>query len=220
MYFTDEPEHITQLRDTLKKFAAAEMPREKLRAWDKASTFDRGVFDRLMSGGAAEDFTFAQPVFLSPDTRSQFDRVHAHASHADVSDSAMSAESALLTLVARLHGHCTGRAVRAQGPVGVIRRAIDRIDSDPAAPVTLSDLATEVGLSRFQLLRAFSRQLGLTPHAYIRQRRIQLARRLIRARVGLAEAAALAGFYDQPHLTRAFLKQFGVTPRQYAYGMR
>ena len=35
MYFTDEPEHITQLRDTLKRFAAAEMPREKLRAWDK-----------------------------------------------------------------------------------------------------------------------------------------------------------------------------------------
>jgi len=51
MYFTDEPEHITQLRDTLKKFAAAEMPREKLRAWDKASTFDRAVFDRLAALG-------------------------------------------------------------------------------------------------------------------------------------------------------------------------
>ncbi|MFL5636280.1 MAG: helix-turn-helix transcriptional regulator, partial [Gemmatimonadaceae bacterium] len=87
---------------------------------------------------------------------------------------------------------------------------------DPAAQVTLSDLAAEAGMSRFQLLRAFSRQLGLTPHAYIRQRRIHLARRLLRARVGLAEAAAMAGFYDQPHLTRAFVRQFGVTPRQYA----
>ena len=35
MYFTDEPPHITQLRDTLRKFAAAEMPREKLREWGK-----------------------------------------------------------------------------------------------------------------------------------------------------------------------------------------
>jgi alkylation response protein AidB-like acyl-CoA dehydrogenase len=51
MYFTDEPAHITQLRDTLKKFAAAEMPREKLRAWDKQSTFERAVFDRLAALG-------------------------------------------------------------------------------------------------------------------------------------------------------------------------
>jgi alkylation response protein AidB-like acyl-CoA dehydrogenase len=51
MYFTDEPAHITQLRDTLRKFAAAEMPREKLRAWDRANTFDRAVFDRLATLG-------------------------------------------------------------------------------------------------------------------------------------------------------------------------
>jgi alkylation response protein AidB-like acyl-CoA dehydrogenase len=51
MYFADEPEHITQLRDTLQKFAAVEMPREKLRAWDRQNTFDRGVFDRLAKLG-------------------------------------------------------------------------------------------------------------------------------------------------------------------------
>ena len=169
-----------------------------------------------ISGGASMDFTFTNPVFFSEETRCLFDRVHAHASRARMPEHAMSAESALLALVARLHFHSTSRTVNGGGPVGVIRRAIDRIDCDPAAPLTLSDLAVEAGLSRFQLLRAFSRQLGLTPHAYIRQRRIQLARRLIRAGVGLAEAAALAGFYDQPHLTRAFVRQFGVTPRRYA----
>jgi alkylation response protein AidB-like acyl-CoA dehydrogenase len=51
MYFTDEPEHITQLRDTLRRFAAAEMPREKVRAWDKANAFDRAVFDKLAALG-------------------------------------------------------------------------------------------------------------------------------------------------------------------------
>jgi len=51
MYFTDEPEHITQLRDTLRRFAAAEMPREKVRAWDKANAFDRAVFDELAALG-------------------------------------------------------------------------------------------------------------------------------------------------------------------------
>jgi len=51
MYFTDEPEHITQLRDTLRRFAAVEMPREKVRAWDKANAFDRTVFDKLAALG-------------------------------------------------------------------------------------------------------------------------------------------------------------------------
>ena len=55
-----------------------------------------------------------------------------------------------------------------------------RIDADPAAPVTLIELARDSGVSRYQLIRAFA-QVGLTPHAYILQRRIALAQRLIRA---------------------------------------
>ncbi len=51
MYFTDEPEHVTQLRATLRRFAAAEMPREKLRAWDRGNTFDAAVFRKLAGLG-------------------------------------------------------------------------------------------------------------------------------------------------------------------------
>jgi AraC-like DNA-binding protein len=97
-----------------------------------------------------------------------------------------------------------------------IRHARERIDADPAAPLTLADLAAESGLSRYQILRAFARETGLTPHAYILQRRIALARRLIRRGVDLAEAAVVAGFYDQSHLNRCFVRQFGVTPHRYA----
>ncbi|MEP6620785.1 MAG: AraC family transcriptional regulator [bacterium] len=165
--------------------------------------------------GVPHEFTFGDPVFASDQTRGVFDRTFAHAmERADCHD-VMPAESALLGLVARLHVHSTTR-VKTGGPVGSIRRAKDRIDADPAAPVMLVDLAREAGLSRYQLLRAFSRELGITPHAYILQCRIQLARRLIRARYSLAEVAVVAGFHDQPHLTRCFVRQFGVTPRRYA----
>jgi AraC-like DNA-binding protein len=82
--------------------------------------------------------------------------------------------------------------------------------------VTLIDLAKEAGLSRYQLIRAFAREFGLTPHAYILQRRIALAQRLIRAGRDLAAVATEAGFCDQSHLTRWFMRQFGVTPRRYA----
>ncbi|MCT6716748.1 AraC family transcriptional regulator, partial [Staphylococcus aureus] len=60
-----------------------------------------------------------------------------------------------------------------------IRIARMRIDDDPAAAVSLLDLAQETGLSRFQVLRGFARVTGLTPHAYQLQRRVALARRLI-----------------------------------------
>lgn len=94
------------------------------------------------------------------------------------------------------------------------------IDDDPAAPVTLADLARESDLSRFQVLRAFLRVTGLTPHAYIVQRRLDVARRLIRAGMPLAEAAAASGFADQSHMTRTFTRRYGVSPGAYALARR
>jgi AraC-like DNA-binding protein len=79
----------------------------------------------------------------------------------------------------------------------------------------LTELAKLVGVSRFQLLRGFAREVGTTPHAYLVQRRIQFARRLLVAGRPIVEAAIDAGFADQSHLTRAFVRQFGITPGRY-----
>jgi AraC-like DNA-binding protein len=57
--------------------------------------------------------------------------------------------------------------------------------------------------------------VGITPHAYLVQRRVRLARGLLAAGRTPAQAAAEAGFADQSHLTRAFLRQLGVTPGRY-----
>lgn len=101
--------------------------------------------------------------------------------------------------------------------IAIARRLID---DDPAAPVTLADLARESDLSRFQVLRAFLRATGLTPHAYIVQRRADVARRLIRAGTPLAEAATASGFADQSHMTRTFTRRYGVSPGAYAVALR
>ena len=84
----------------------------------------------------------------------------------------------------------------------------------------LAALAAEAGLSRFQFLRGFARDTGLPPHAYLIQRRLSLARHLIAQGTALADAAAGAGFADQSHMTRAFVRAFGVTPAQYAGAVR
>lgn len=157
--------------------------------------------------------TFAAPVFADDSMRRSFDTVFAYASAAP--RETMACETAVLNLVARLGVHSTCSNDNQQS-TACIRRARSRIDDDPAAPLTLVDLAKEVDLSRYQLIRGFARELGLPPHAYILQRRIALARRLIRSGRALAEVAAMAGFYDQSHLTRCFVRQFGVTPSRYA----
>ena len=51
MYFQDEPEHITILRDTLRRFAEAEAPRESVREWDRECRFPKDVFRKLADLG-------------------------------------------------------------------------------------------------------------------------------------------------------------------------
>ena len=123
------------------------------------------------------------------------------------------AEESLLILLAELmHGG------KPAGPpaAGVVGQARARIDEDPAAPASLADLARDSGLSRFQLLRGFKRATGLTPHAYLVQRRLNLARRSIADGMPLADAAVASGFSDQSHMTRLFVRNYGISPGAYA----
>ena len=134
--------------------------------------------------------------------------------HVAVEGDPLAAEELLVRLAApllRLPALPSGRG----GASSAVASAKARIDDDPASPVTLSELAALQGISRFQLVRAFSRELGTTPHAYVIQRRVRLARQLLLAGETPASAAHGAGFADQSHMTRAFVRHFGVTPARY-----
>ncbi|KAF5028616.1 HTH-type transcriptional activator Btr [anaerobic digester metagenome] len=82
--------------------------------------------------------------------------------------------------------------------------------------VTLRDMASTLGVSQYHFLRAFKRQTGLPPHVFRTQRRVELARNLVRHGTPLSEVAQLAGFADQPHFTNTFKLYTGVTPGHYA----
>lgn len=154
-------------------------------------------------------FEFTAPVIrdavLVARFRALFDAVTA--------DDALQSEAALLALTARLlRPSPTERPAVGAG----VNTARERIDDDPAAGLTLADLAAAAGLSRYQFLRAFTRLTGLPPHAYLLQRRVQRARQLVRGGLPLAEAAAASGFSDQSHMTRCFVRSLGLTPGAYA----
>jgi AraC-like DNA-binding protein len=101
-----------------------------------------------------------------------------------------------------------------------IAKAKSRIDDDPAAPLSLQDLAEASGLSRFQVVRGFARAMGLTPHTYLVQRRVHRARHLIVEGNTLTEAALASGFADQSHMTRHFVRAYGITPGALAAALR
>ena len=126
-------------------------------------------------------------------------------------------EQLLLQLVADVMRERGGAEQRPPVPAS-IRAARELIDDDPVAAVSLADLSRESGLSRFQVLRGFAKATGLTPHAYLVQARIHIARRLIAQGMPLAEAAFASGFADQSHMTRVFVRKYGLSPRLYAGG--
>jgi AraC-like DNA-binding protein len=98
---------------------------------------------------------------------------------------------------------------------GAVRRAREFLDVHLEERVSLRDLAVAADLPPFRLLRAFTRTLGMSPHAYQRSRRLQWAAARIRDGHPLSEVAAAAGFADQAHLTRVFRRAMGFTPGRY-----
>lgn len=91
-------------------------------------------------------------------------------------------------------------------------------DKATSAEVCLSNIAAEVGVSRFHLIRMFRNEAGTTPHAYLVGRRIEVAKRRLRKGEAPIRVAATTGFADQAHLTRVFKARVGVTPGAYRDG--
>ncbi|HXY06995.1 MAG TPA: AraC family transcriptional regulator [Terriglobales bacterium] len=123
-------------------------------------------------------------------------------------------ERLLRCLVCLMERHGAIRP-RFAGPAPCVQRALRRMTSAPEQKLSLAELAALSGVSRFQFLRGFMRSVGSTPHAYLVQMRVRLARRLLAEGQTPAQAAAIAGFADQSHMTRAFVRLLGVTPSRY-----
>ena len=81
--------------------------------------------------------------------------------------------------------------------------------------VCLEELAHVAGMSRYHLLRVFQDQMGLPPHAYQAQLRVNQGRVLLAGGMPIVQVAAELGFTDQSHFSRVFKQFTAATPRQY-----
>jgi AraC-like DNA-binding protein len=103
------------------------------------------------------------------------------------------------------------------GTRAVARRVRQLIDDTYLDDITAADLAAVAGRSRFAVHRAFTSAYGLAPGDYQRQLRLRASRRLIAQGRPISAAATEAGFSDQRHLTRWFIRCYGVTPGGYQH---
>jgi AraC family transcriptional regulator len=88
---------------------------------------------------------------------------------------------------------------------------IDHLDQE----LSLTELASLAQMSRHHFARLFKQSVGVSPHQYVIQQRVNRAKQLLlRGELSVAEVAYQVGFANQSHLSRHFKRLLGVTPRQ------
>jgi AraC family transcriptional regulator len=97
-----------------------------------------------------------------------------------------------------------------------LRRAVHFIDENLRNELTLARIADVVGLSAGHFAHAFRETMGVTPHRYIVERRVERARDLLHnSDLPLAEIAEMIGCASQSHFSVVFHRVTGLTPRQF-----
>lgn len=120
----------------------------------------------------------------------------------------------LATLITRhADPHVASRLVGRERPA--VKKAREYMEANFGEDVSLSKLAALASLSPYYFARAFEREVGLPPHAYLESVRIQKVREFLDRGAPLASAALSVGYSDQSHLTHRFKRFLGITPGQY-----
>lgn len=175
---------------------------------------DQAFFRRVGSSLGSEQLSFSQPFVQDAVLAGRL--LHLH-SMFEESATSLELDSALLDILVALAKRYAGvvepsSSAREDEKISRVR---DYIHEHYWQDVTLPRLAEVAGLSLFHLLRAFRSAVGLTPHAYLIQTRIEAAKGLLRTGIAPAVVAVSTGFVDQSHLNRHFKRIVGATPGQY-----
>ncbi len=103
----------------------------------------------------------------------------------------------------------------------VLLRAIERLRSNSDADVSLDALASDAGLSRFHFCRAFKESTGLSPHAWLRQYRLEQAMNMLRnTDASIVSVAVEFGYASQTAFAAAFRRLTGEAPSDWRRRVR
>ena len=102
-----------------------------------------------------------------------------------------------------------------------MRRVQEYVEVHLGEGIDLSMMAGVVGISVHHFARQFKQSVGVPPHVYLTQKRVERAQEmLVQTDLSLAEIAIAVGFFDQGHLARHFHYMLGTTPREFRWSQR
>jgi AraC-like DNA-binding protein len=143
----------------------------------------------------------------------------ADAAEADASDSAVPVLMPLIKreIIYRLLMGQQGARLRHLAVMGgntsFISRAVERLRQDFDQPIHMEDLARELGMSVSGLHHHFKAVTAMSPLQFLKQLRLQEARRLMLSEnMDAASAAFRVGYHDPSHFNREYKSLFGVPP--------
>jgi transcriptional regulator of acetoin/glycerol metabolism/AraC-like DNA-binding protein len=104
---------------------------------------------------------------------------------------------------------------------GMMRRVREYVEVHLGESIDLAMLAGVAGLSVHHFARQFKHSIGVPPHHYLTQKRVERAQEMLaQTELSLSEIAYAAGFSDQSHLARHFRHMLGTTPREFRWSQR
>lgn len=172
---------------------------------------DSSVLPPALAGAAV-----SQTALRDAPLRAALARLHDRLAQ-NVMAPGMDAETGLALIAERITGHLTRAARPAAPPSGAVARQLrELLDSRFTGDIRLAEAATALDRTVPHLVRSFTREFGLSPHAYVTSRRIDAARHLLLSGMPPAQVATTVGFYDQAHFTRHFRRHTSATPAAYA----
>ncbi len=185
---------------------------------------DRRFFERSAPGvGLMDCFDWADQsgqYLLSPDEEQKKALAEALTAYeALIGDTQLGAQMLRDNCISRLLVHVNRLSASTSVPRGAdtvsdpkIELALSYINENLSRDLSVETICDQVFLSRYHFMRLFKAQTGLTVHAYVRQKRLIQAARLIREGTPAVRAAAESGFADYSAFHRAFRELFGTSP--------
>ena len=123
--------------------------------------------------------------------------------------------SAALRLLILLSRHAKDSARQFKG----IHRAIEYINENISAELTVEQIAVAAHLSKYHFCREFKRCVGMTVMKYITKTRVIIAEAMLKKRdMSVTDIALASGFGSGSHFSKVFKEAIGVTPLEYRKG--